>query len=137
MIKTFFFHTARGVSHQIGQFSRRCCNETIALAEKCEQTLRSTHFSMKEHGIGESYYRLALLNLKHLKVGTEASQLESAKLVIKSILRGMRCESKNARLQFTRLFHLSNINTEELTAIFNAEVNIDMKLKCLNISFTF
>lgn len=78
---------------------------------------------MDGHVIGESYYQLALFNIKHLKSGSEANQLETAKLLIKSILRGIRYGSNNARLQFTRLLQLTNINTNELTDLFNKEVN--------------
>lgn len=119
---SLFFRTAKGVLSQIQLFSRRCCNETIALAEKYEQNEPVTNATMDGHAIGESYYRLALFNIKHLKFGTEANQLETAKCLIKSILRGMRYDSKNARLQFTRLLQLPNINAKELTDLFNEEV---------------
>lgn len=110
----------------IASFTRRCCNETIALAEQCEENrsqMYSTNFSMKEHGIGESYYRLAIFSLNQLKSGPEENRIEATKMLIKSILRGMRHDSKNARLQFPRILQLPNIDSTELTDLFNEEVN--------------
>lgn len=119
---TYFSNTAKGVSYQIQLFSRRCCNETITLAEKYAQSGLLTNERIDTHALGESYYQLALFNIKYLKSESEANQLETSKLLIKSILRGMRHDSKNARLQFTRLLQLPNINSKELTDLFNQEV---------------
>lgn len=77
---------------------------------------------MKENAIGESYYRLAIFCFKHSTSGLITNKFETNKLLIKTILRGMRYESKNARLQFPRLLQLSNINANELCDIFNEEV---------------
>lgn len=114
------------MSQLISTFARQCCNETITLAEKYEKSqsqMYSTESqSSKEHHLGESYYRLALFSLKQLKSSPSDDQFETTKFVIKSILRGMRHDSKNARLQFPRLLQLPNIDSTELTAIFNEEV---------------
>ncbi|XP_055310881.1 DNA-dependent protein kinase catalytic subunit-like [Sitodiplosis mosellana] len=117
---------SQSMSQLIGTYARRCCNETIALAEKCEESRAqaySSNFSMKEHDIGESYYRLAIFCLRQLKSDTQENRLETTKLLIKSILRGMRHDSKNARLQFPRLLQLPNIDSPVLTDLFNGEVN--------------
>lgn len=108
----------------IGKFARRLCVETITLAEKCEESRLQTYsnLSMKEHDIGESYYRLAIFCLKQLKSGPWDGRLEVSKLLVKSVLRGMKHDSKNARLQFPRLLQLPNIDSPELTGIFDAEV---------------
>lgn len=122
LVFCFLFFTAQTVSEQISIFSRQCCNETISLLEKSEEN-RSNSTGDAINGIGESYYRLAIFSLKQWKNhGTEINQIEMEKLLIKSILRGMRCDSKNARLQFPRLFQIVNINTTEMTDLFNAEV---------------
>lgn len=78
---------------------------------------------MKEHEIGESYFRLAIFCLKQSNTELSIDELEMGKLLIKSIFRGMRHDSKNARLQFPRLLQIPNINSNELCAIFNEEVN--------------
>ncbi|XP_031631692.1 DNA-dependent protein kinase catalytic subunit-like [Contarinia nasturtii] len=117
---------SQNISESVGTFARRCCNETISFAEKYEanqlQMLQTTQTAMKENDIGESYYRLAVFSWKQTNAGSEESQLEVQKLLIKSILRGMRHNSKNARLQFPRLLQLKKINSRELTDLFNQEV---------------
>lgn len=118
-----FVFTAKTIAQKIAIFSNRCCNQTISVVEKHEQNLRQNHLisdSMNE--IAESYYRLSTFSLKQWKSGKITNQIETEKLIIKSILRGMRYDSKNARLQFPRLFQIENINTTELTDLFNAEV---------------
>lgn len=119
----FYFHkilicssTARTVSQEIESFFRRRCRQTLETIEKYD---RST---INERNIGESYYRLAIFCLKHHRSGSSENQLEMSKLLIKSISRGMRHNSKNARLQFPRLLQLPSINSTELTMVFNDEV---------------
>lgn len=118
--------TAKTISQIIGSFARRCCDETMDLAEKCEESrlqAYSSQFSMiKEHDIGESYYRLAIYCQRQLKSGMDDDQFGTTKSFIKSILRGMRNDSENARLQFPRLLQLPNIDSTELSVLFNEEV---------------
>lgn len=111
---SFSSFTAQTLSQEIGSFFRRCCQETLKTIEKCE--------NIQSYDLGESYYRLAIYCLKHHRSGSNENQLEMSKLLIKSISRGMRYNSKNARLQFPRLLQLPTINTVELTAVFNDEV---------------
>lgn len=89
----------------------------------------STQNSMKENDIGESYYRLAIVSWNRTNEGPKENQLEMQKLLIKSVLRGMRHGSKNARLQFPRLLLLKNINSRELTDLFNEEVRNFVSIK--------
>lgn len=111
------------MSHYIDTFAHRCCDDTIALAEKCEKNQSQTYSEIySSNTIGESYYRLAIFGIKHSKT---SDKFETGKLLIKSILRGMRLDSKNARLQFPRLLQLPNINTIELTSLFNEEVSVN------------
>lgn len=112
----FSVFTARTIQQEIGSYFRRCCYQTLEKIEECEC------LSLKQHDIGESYYRLAIFCLKYHRSGSNENQLEMSKLLIKSIFRGMRHNSKNARLQFPRLLQLPLINTTELTATFNDEV---------------
>lgn len=132
-----FTFVAQSVSQQIVTFSQQCHTETIAALEKCEQSLKgmfSSNFLVDEKEIGESYYRLAIFCLKQLNSGLITDQLETGKLLIKSVLRGMRHNSTNARLQFPRLLQLPNINANELTAIFNEEVNFIEFIIVMNCS---
>lgn len=78
--------------------------------------------SAQQHDIGESYYRLAIFCFKQSKTQSIVHELETEKLLIKSILRGMRHDSKKARLQFPRLLQIGNV--EELNTLFNQEVII-------------
>lgn len=120
--------TAQTIAQQIKAFSQRSCSDGITVLEKCEKIRSQIHYAdcsmAKENDIGESYYRLALFCLKQSKAKPELNehQLEMEKLLIISVLRGMQYGSKNARLQFPRLLQLPNINTKELTDIFNQEV---------------
>lgn len=102
------------MSQEIRSYFRECCQQTLKTIEKCEK--------LQSHDVGESYYRLAMFCLKHHRTGSNENQLEMSKLLIKSISRGMRYNSKNARLQFPRLLQLPMINTAELTVVFNDEV---------------
>lgn len=123
-----FISTAQCIAQQINAFSQRSCSDAITVLEKCEQNRSQIHYAdgsmAKENDIGESYYRLALFCSKQSKAKPQLDehQLEMEKLLIISVLRGMQHGSKNARLQFPRLLQLPNINTKELTDIFNREV---------------
>lgn len=115
--------TAQTISHQIYGCSQRTCKEAVDVLKKCEQ-IESQALSTKiTNDIGESYYQLALFCLKQSKsTESDDNQTDFQKLLIVSVLRGMRHGSKNARLQFPRLLQLSNINSTELKTIFEEEV---------------
>lgn len=125
-VKFYYLILAPNIAAQIALFSTDCCTKMIGLLEQCENSLNellSLNFSEKEHEIAESYYRLAIFCLKHHSSGLIVDQLEEvSKLLIKSILRGMRHGSKSARLQFPRLLQLPNINNPELSETFTREV---------------
>lgn len=120
------------ILQMIFDYSHNCWNETITLAEKCEESQStgfSTNFSVKESGIGESYYRLAMFYLHYLDEKVVSCSIDTEALIIKSILRGMRYHSKNARLLFPRLLQLSSINQPATIRLFNKEVYAAFVLK--------
>lgn len=114
----YFYCIARSVSLEIDSFFQRSCYKTIETIEKYEKNRSAA----KEQDIGESYYRLAIFCSKHHQSGSNENRFEMSELLIKSVLRGMRFGSKNARLQFPRILQLPAINTMKLTAVFNEEV---------------
>lgn len=123
----YIFLSAQNAAERIGQFATHCCSKTIELLEKYE----SSNIYEKSHEIGDSYHRLALFCLQHYSSGLIINGLnEIGKLLIKSILRGMRHGSKSARLQFPRILEIPNINEEELDAVFNDEVRICEQNTC-------
>lgn len=117
MIFFIYSITAQSISEAIEGTYSRFCHETIGAIKKCEEI----QSNVKD--IGESYYRLAIHCLKLYRSGSnENNKLDMCKLIIKSVLRGMRYNSKNARLQFPRLLKLQMINSNELAAVFDDEV---------------
>lgn len=105
------FHTG-DVRQRIFECPKNCLNEIIKLSE-------TDDYSMDDRIIGESFNRLGMFCFRHLSSDDSDTEI----LIIKSILRGMRHLSKNAQLQFPRLFQLRSIERPDVVQIFNEEVN--------------
>lgn len=112
---------------RIYDFSCHCLKQSIGLAEKCEyydfETQHySANFSASLNGIGESYNRLAMFCQEYHGNHSPRESQEMERMFMISILRGMKHNSKNARLQFASILQLSNLKNGQLMETFNEEV---------------
>lgn len=87
--------------------------------------------------IGDTYQRIAMFSIQNLH---RMPDIETEKNVVRSVLRGMRHNSKTAQLQFPQILTLSSISIPELTYLFDEEViipnedysNLDIKINHSN-----
>lgn len=70
--------------------------------------------------IGDAYSRFAMACIKYFSIG---EAVETEHTIIQSVLRGMKCNSKNARLMFPRLLQLPHLIDGTLADDFNTEVS--------------
>lgn len=97
-------------------------------ADKCESVFRTNSGRSDEiNGIGEMYNRFAMFYQQYHGIqGIVQSQTNDERIILTSILRGMKFGSANARLQFQSILELPKVVDMQLAGDFEEEVGDDV-----------
>lgn len=116
------YSVAVGLVSRTYEYPKECFKQIMSLNEKYLKADNRNGNSEEAIEIGESYSRLAMFYLQHLASANTDRQTETEALIVESILRAMRYSSKEAQIQFPRLFELKYIEQPDIVALFNREV---------------
>lgn len=112
------------VEHRLFEHARQCLSKSVEIAENHfqQQIGISTNHDKPELIIGQTYETLAQFCLDY-NANARLRDLDMDEILVRSILRGMQYESRNAQQQFPLLLQLPNIDHATWKTIFNDEVS--------------